>query len=68
MKARKSQLAERLLADPAARDKFRVFMATRKAVADGVQNTSGAQDAISVSTKNGKVLVVPTLLSTKVAG
>lgn len=68
MKAHKSELAERLLADPVARDKFRVFMATRKTTIAGTIQSSRGGDAISVPSKSGKVLVVPTLLSTKVAG
>lgn len=67
MKARKSQLAERLLADPAARDKFRDFMAHRKLALSKGEKV-GAEDTIAVPTQTGRVLVVPRLLSTKVAG
>lgn len=68
MKARKSLLAERLLADPAARDKFRLFMASRKVVSGGVGEANRLGEAIPVATGEGQVLVVPRLLSTKVAG
>ena len=67
MKARKSPLAEKLLADPAAREQFRAFMTQRKAPAHSA-DTKGRQEAISVNTAQGRVLVVPTLLTPKLAG
>lgn len=68
MKARKSVLAERLLADPSAREQFRTYMARRKAVA-GTPEVSARSGRVIISfqTDAGEVRVMPTLLSPKIA-
>jgi hypothetical protein len=66
MKALKSELGKALLADPAARDKLRTYMVTRKLhVAGGV--TTEPEFVIEVPTRDGRTRRVTPVIVPKAA-
>jgi hypothetical protein len=66
MKARKSRLAEQLLADPAAREQLRDFMGAAKHSAR-VGNSTNRSEAVVLRTADGR-RVVPRLVTPKLVG